>query len=261
VHILRAILRLTRLDSSLLGFLTLFVPLLVRTHDLSFSLGMAIPLLFICMCTFVANDLDDLERDEINHPDRPLPMHTMGPTAAVVVYFSLLAAALFSTRHFVEARTAFWYYALITLSLSYGYVVEFAGGIKSLYVSAVMSIPVVVLARLFPAEPRLYLMAGAVFLLALGRELCMDIRDRSGDDSSFMHRLRPKPLAVAAFGLQAAGLSLLVAQARSAGAVLAIILMALLVLLAGASWFRLGNERYAITAMKLQFFVGLYLLT
>lgn len=261
MQVLRAILRLTRFDSSLLGFLTIFVPLAVRTHDLSFSMGVALPLLFICMCTFVANDMDDLERDQINHPDRPLPRGTVGATTAVVLYFCFLAAALFSTRHFVEARTAFWYYALITLSISYGYVVEFAPGLKSLYVSAVMSIPVVVLARLFPEDPRLYLMAFAVFLLALGRELCMDIRDRSGDASSFVHRLRPKPLAVTAFGLQAIGLGLLAAQARTPADVLAVVIMTMLVLMAAAWWFRFGNERNAIVAMKLQLFVGLYLLT
>src|SRR6266481_2021310 len=107
-----------------MGFLCLFIPIYVRTKDLAVSLGRAIPLLFICMCTFIANDLDDLERDQTNHPDRPLPARHLNPTVAAGLYFICLALSLFFTRHFADQRTAFWYYVLLTLSISYGYVVE-----------------------------------------------------------------------------------------------------------------------------------------
>ena len=116
---LRAILRLTRLDSSLLAFLAIFLPFLVRTKNLSISFGKAIPLLFIFVCTFIANDLDDVERDKVNHPDRPLPAGHLTPALATVLYFTSLASALFSTRYYVPPGIAFLYYALISLTISY----------------------------------------------------------------------------------------------------------------------------------------------
>jgi geranylgeranylglycerol-phosphate geranylgeranyltransferase len=186
------------MDSGVLAFLCLFIPVYARSHDLAVSAGRAIPLLFICMCTFIANDLDDLERDLINHPDRPLPGRRLTPTAAGVLYFVCLALALFTTRYLVDQRIAFWYYGLATASISYGYVVEYLPSIKALYVAAAISIPIWIVATSYPDERRLYVLAAAGFFFALGRELCMDIDDRPGDVASMIHgkhhwRLRPFP--------------------------------------------------------------------
>ena len=119
MQILRAILRLTRLDSSLLALLAVFLPLWVRTGNLAQSLGRALPLLFSFMCTFIANDLDDVEKDRVNHPDRPLPARQITPALAAVLYFTCLALALFSTRCYVSPGIAFLYYSLIALLISY----------------------------------------------------------------------------------------------------------------------------------------------
>jgi geranylgeranylglycerol-phosphate geranylgeranyltransferase len=261
VTALRAILRLTRLDSSLLGFLAIFLPLLVRTNDLALSFGRAIPLLFICMCTFIANDLDDVERDRVNHPERPLPARHLSPTVAAVLYFGSLAAALLSTRHYVTQGIAFLYYALITLSISYGYVVDCLPSLKAPYVSAATSVPVLIVAALYPDEARLYILAGSVFLLTIGREICMDIKDRPGDGISFMHRFRPTPLAVAAFSLQTIGLLLLAIQTHKLGDIVDLLAMIFLLALSGVYWFKLASYKWAIILMKLQFFAGLYFLT
>src|ERR1041384_6546705 len=104
--------------------------MLVRSKDLESSVGKSIPLLFIGMCTFIANDLDDREKDQVNHPDRPLPARHLTPEFAAILYFTLLGAALFSTSHFVEPNIAFWYYGLMTLSISYGYIVECLPSVK-----------------------------------------------------------------------------------------------------------------------------------
>lgn len=78
---LRAILRLTQVDSSMLSFLAIFLPLSVRTKDLGLSFSRAIPLLFTGMCTFIANDLNDIEKDRVNHPERPLPVRHLTPNS------------------------------------------------------------------------------------------------------------------------------------------------------------------------------------
>jgi geranylgeranylglycerol-phosphate geranylgeranyltransferase len=260
VFTLRAILRLTRIDSSLLGALAIFLPLLVRTKNLGLSVGKAIPLLFIGMCTFIANDLDDREKDRVNHPDRPLPAHQLTPEFAAVLYFTLLGAALFSTRHFVAPGIAFWYYGLMTLSISYGYIVECLQSVKTTYVAAASSVPVLIVAASYPNEPRLYVVAATVFLLTLGREICGDILDRAGDAISYMHRFRPISLAVFAFFLQLMGLLLLAIQILKLGDIIALLAMTFLLALAGVLWFRLARYRRATLLMKIQFFVGLYFL-
>jgi geranylgeranylglycerol-phosphate geranylgeranyltransferase len=220
---LRAILRLTRLGTSLLGFVAIFIPSLVRTNDLRISVGRAVPLLFICVCTFIANDLDDVERDRINHPDRPLPAGHLTAAVAGFMYFTSLGLALFSTSYCVTQGIAFWYYGLIAISISYGYVVECFPSFKAPYVAATSSIPVIIVAAWYPAESGLYFVAGSVFLVSIGREVCMDITDRVGDDESFMHRFDPRTLALVAFCFQFTGLLLLLVQVHNPSDILALI--------------------------------------
>lgn len=261
MRIARALITLTRLDTSLLVALAIFIPVFARTRDLSLSLSRAVPLLFIGMCTFVANNLDDIERDRINHPDRPLPSGHVKPELAAALYFSCLMAALFTARAFAPAEIVFWYYFLLATSISYGYIVECFPGFKALYVAVATSVPVLIVAVSYPKEGRLYLVAGAVFLFVLGRELCMDIADRAGDGESFMHRIGERPVAIAAICIQATGLLLLVLQVDELMDVADVFVIAFLLALSSLYWFNLeGRRRRAIFLMKLQLVVGLYFL-
>jgi geranylgeranylglycerol-phosphate geranylgeranyltransferase len=227
---------------------------------LGLSLGKAIPLFFIAMCTFIANDLDDLERDRVNHPDRPLPAGHLTPEFAAVMYFVSLTLGLFSTRYFVAQDIAFWYYGLFILSISYGYIVDYLPSIKTPYVATAISVPVLIIARSYPNEPRLYVIAGSVSLFALGREICGDILDRPGDAVSYMHRFKPASLAFVSFFVQLIGLLLLATQIRSLVEIADLLAMTFLFALAGVYWFKLARYRQAILIMKIQLFVGLYFL-
>jgi 4-hydroxybenzoate polyprenyltransferase len=257
---LRAILRLSRLSTSLLGAVAIFVALLARTRDLGLSFGQAIPLFFIAICTFIANDLDDLERDRVNHPDRPLPAGHLTPKLAAVLYFVALTLALSSTKYFVAQDVAFLYYGLTILSISYGYIIEYLPSLKTPYVAAASSIPVLIIARSYPNEPSLYVIAGSVFLFTLGREICGVILDRHGDPVSYLHRFKPASLALVSFIVQVIGLPLLATQIRKPGEIAALLAMILLLGLAGLYWFKLASYRQATLLMKIQLFVGLYFL-
>ncbi len=258
--IVRAILRLIRLDSSLLGFLAVFLSLLARTKDFALSLTKAIPFLFICICTFIANDIDDVEKDRINHPERPLPSGHLSSTSAVILYFTFLALALFSTRHYVEPYIAFWYYGITILSISYRYIVNWLPNLKTPYVALAVSIPFLMMAASYPTETKLYTVAGSVFLLTLGREICGNIQDRAGDSVSFMHSINPVTLAVIAFSLQVIGILLLSTEVYKLGDLIDLIAMILLQVVSGFYWFKLARYRRATNVMKLQFLVGLYFL-
>ena len=257
---LRAIFQLIRLESSLLAFLAIFLPLLVRSNDLAFSFRKAAPLLFICICTFIANDLDDVEKDRVNHPDRPLPAGHLSPVFVVVLYFTSLALALFSTKYYIEPNIDFLYYGAISLSISYGYIVEYLPSLKAPYVAIVASVPILIVAATYPNETKLYIVAGSLFLLTLGREVCMDIKDRDGDPVSFMHRFSPAPLAKVAFFLQMIGLFLLVSLINKIGDIIDFVAMTFLFTLSGVSWFKLERYKISLILMKIQLFVGLYFL-
>lgn len=257
---LRAIMRLTRVESSFIGFLAIFLPFLVRTGDLYLSFGKSIPLLFISMCTYIANDLNDVERDQINHPERPLPAGHLSPTIATLLYFIFLGSALFSTRHYVPPRVSFWYYALIILSLSYSYIVEYLPSIKAIYVAAVTTIPVLIVAVSFPGEARLHTVAGSVLFYTMGKEICMDIRDRVGDVVSFLHRFRPNSLASVAFSLQLTGLLLLATESRYLDYLVDLMAMVILLVIASILWFKFADYQRAIMAMRCQLLLGLYFL-
>lgn len=258
--LLRAILRLIRFSTSLLCVLAIFVPLLARTKNLALSIGEAIPLLFICMCTFIANDLDDIEKDRINHPDRPLPAGHLSPQFAATVFFLSLGLAFFSTKYFVPQDIAFWYYGLITITISYRYVVGFLPSLKTIYTAIGSSIPLLLVATSFPHEQKLRVAVASVFLFILAREICGDVLDRSGDAVSFMHRFNPSSLALTAFILQALGLVLLAFETTNRGDVIALTSMTLLLTWSTIDWFKLARYRRATLLMKIQLFVGLYFL-
>lgn len=258
--ILRALVRLTRLSTSLLSALAVFVAFMARTRDFRLSLGNAIPLLFIGMCTFIANDLEDLEKDRLIHPERPLPARNLTPEFAAILYFVALGVALFSTRYFVAQDIALWYYGLTVTSISYVYIVDGLPSLKTVYVAAASSIPVLIIARSFPKEPRLYVIAGSVFLFTLGREICGDIQDRTGDAVAYLHRFSPSSLAVVAFSVNAVGVSLLAFQVRTPAEIADVLAMTVILALAGVYWFKFGRHRKATFLMKMQLFVGLYLL-
>jgi 4-hydroxybenzoate polyprenyltransferase len=219
-------------------------------------------MLLIGVCAFVANDLDDIEADCINHPERPLPSKNVSPLFAAGIYFVCLAAALLTTRVFVPSRVAFLYYVTVTLTISYRYVVAFVPNVKALYSAGTIAVPARIVADFNGREPRLYIVVIAVFAFALGRELCMDVVDRAGDRMSLMHRFKPNSIAIFAFLLQTASLLLiLVSFSRfDPWAVVDLTALAALLVLAGVYWFRLDRHSTATDVMKLQLLLGLYFL-
>jgi geranylgeranylglycerol-phosphate geranylgeranyltransferase len=260
VIFLPTIFRLVRVETSFLGFLAIFIPLLVRNNDLSLSFWRAAPLLFISFCTFIANDLDDIEKDRINHPTRPLPAGHISPTIAVILYFTFLGSALFSTKYFIPSGIDFFYYGALSISISYGYIVEYIPALKTLYVAIGSAVPIFIVSCFYPNETRLNVAVGSIFLLTLGREIFKDIRDRVGDPVSFMHRFRPVPVAKTAFSLQIIGLLLLVTLIDRIGDLIDLLMMLILLVLSGFYWFKSKNYKLALIFMKIQLFVGLYFL-
>jgi geranylgeranylglycerol-phosphate geranylgeranyltransferase len=213
------------------------------------------------MCTFITNDLDDIEKDKVNHPDRPLPSGNLAPTFVAVFYYFCLAMALFTTRHFVVAtHVAFLYYLLLILCISYHYIVEYLPTIKAIYVAAASSVPLLILVAHYPNETALYWIAVALFAVMLGREMCKDLLDRAGDPVSFLHRIPEAVMATLAFALQALGLALLTPLVNDLKHFIGLVTMTALLALSGFLWFHLQRRVAATGLMKLVIFLGLYFL-
>ena len=146
------------------------------------------------------------------------------------------------------------------LSISYGYVVEYIPSFKAPYVAASISIPLFIIALSYPAEKQLYIVTIAGFLFALGREVCMDINDRTGDVPSIIHKIDQLPLTIAAFVVQIIGLSLLIVKFNQLYDTIVIGLMALVITSSGFTWFVLKKQTVANKIMKIQMLIGLYFL-
>lgn len=253
-----ALLQITRPSSSLLTFLSVLIPVYVRTNDFGISLRRSLPLLFASMCTFIGNDLDDTEKDRINHPERPLPSGRIAPSVAASAYFVSLLLGLLSIRFYVGTnRIAFLYYALLATWISYHYVVEYLPTIKALYVASVSILPVLIVAAYYPSEHTPRHVAAALFLFMLGRELCKDLPDRAGDPKSRLHSVQPLAVARSAFAIQAVGLILL--GLRISGPLTGTIFVAMSVgiVVAYLCWFRGERLLTALRIMQVVLFLGL----
>lgn len=255
---LSATIRLARPHTTLLAFLTIFVPVFVHTRDATASLTLAAPLLFVSMCTFLLNDLNDVEKDRINHPYRPLPRGEITPVLVVIIYYICLALALFSIRFGVRhAPTAFLYYVLLILAVNYSYIVEYIAAIKAPYVAAVSTLPILIVAAHYPRRRELYLTAAAFFAFNLGRELCRDVIDRPGDGASPVHKFDPVPVARAGFSLQLAALLLIVVQVESLRDLAVLVTMVMVLAAAYVWWFKRDQPFAATEISKVAMYLGL----
>ena len=91
-----ALWRLSRAEGCLLAFVLVLLPHYLSGGDLWPSVGLALPILPIATCTFILNDINDIERDAVNHPSRPLPSGTISVKYAAAFYTALF---ILSQRH------------------------------------------------------------------------------------------------------------------------------------------------------------------
>lgn len=140
----------------------------------------------------------------------------MAPATAACIYYICLLSALLSIYLFIQPDSiAVVYYTLLTMCISYGYVVEFLPSLKPVYVSCLSTVPVLILFAHYSAEVKLLWVVAAMLVFNLGREMCKDILDRPGDPASTLHRVSSERMAAYAFSLQGTGFVLLSPLIRS----------------------------------------------
>lgn len=249
--------RISRLDTSLIVFLSLAVPLYLRLHDYRMALGRSLPLMVIAMCGFILNDIHDAERDEENHPNRPLPRKQLTDTHAAIIYFVLLAAALAALRAFVDAPMAAWYLLLLVALINYNYIVTFFPFLKNIYAAGTGTIPLVILALTLGRDQVSVTTLVALFCFLLGRELLMDVEDLRGDGNTLAKILGPVLATYAGFALKLGSVGVLLAGASGRLSInLAIAILALDVVFAVA-WTKQQFRRVVLHGMKAQLALGI----
>ena len=251
---------LTRFDTCALVFASVSLPLYFHSGDFVFSLTSALPVLTICMCGFVINDLSDIEKDRENHPRRPLPRQAINELGASIIYFSLLAASLVAIKLYVASSAVYLYLLLLVALINYNYVVEYVPAIKTVYVATVGLIPIFILASLLGGETIIARIAPSLFLFLLGRELLMDVQDLRGDAKTFVKIIGISNGENFAFILKLLGSSALWLAATSVVDMLLVFFLVFLDLAFAYMWRLNLQRRTIIQLMKVQLLVGIYFL-
>src|ERR1051326_1660581 len=221
-----AIARISRIDTSLVVFLSLGVPLYFKVHSVELALAKSLPILAIAMCGFILNDIHDIERDRENHPDRPLPRKQLSETQAAVLYFSLLSTALVMLRIFVDVEEIFLYLLLLIALINYNYIVDYFPYLKNVYVACVGIIPLLILSLLLKRQDMMLATIPALFAFLLGREILMDVEDLRGDGTTLSRVFGPRVAIRAGFCLKAAaGATLLVLASNNWMKICAVVML------------------------------------
>ncbi len=177
-----AIAKLIRIEKSISNSLSIFFPLIYITRNISFSLNYSIPIFFMFAAAFVINDINDLEKDKINHSNRALPKNDISINMAIILYYFFLAGALLSIKLTVPFNYVFIYLLYIVLITNYDYLNMGYPYLKNLYVVLVFSIHFAILYLIIPIN--IFILIGLVINI-LCKEIYMDIRDIKGDGKTF----------------------------------------------------------------------------
>ncbi|HEX8450044.1 MAG TPA: UbiA family prenyltransferase [Allosphingosinicella sp.] len=255
----KAIARLSRLPSCAVAFLTVIVPTYAHTSDAMASMAAAVPILTICMCTFILNDLNDMERDRVNHPERPLPSGAISPRDAAAAYAVIFTASLLSITFFIDQYLHYLYFMLLLLGVGYNVTVNHLARLKTIHVAITISLGLILVSRLIQLDLDMKVLATA-FLFILGRELLMDVQDAGGDGDTFAKRLQPRNATLVAFALQGLGVLTLFFAVTAAWEAVAASIIALLLFAIIWEWRKKERRRHLLLLMQVQMLWGIVFL-
>jgi 4-hydroxybenzoate polyprenyltransferase len=162
---------------------------------------------------YATNDLNDIEKDQENHPERAIPSGILTPAQGALFFFITLGATLLWVRLFIPSRPAFVYLCGIIVGINYSYIVSFLWPLKNVYVALKAILPLFLLWQITsPAHPLLNI-ALATALYVVGAEILSDVNDLHGDvitPAKWMGR----QAASIGFAFQLAGGTVLLLSAR-----------------------------------------------
>jgi 4-hydroxybenzoate polyprenyltransferase len=251
---------LTRFDASALVFLVVFAPLFAFYGDAWSAARPALPLLAICMCGFVLNNIRDVERDRENHPDRPLPRGEVTEAVAAAVFLVLLVVALALLKILIPAQRLFPYVLVLLALITYNYIVDYFPYLKNLAVALAGLLPIAIIAsenhNPFPVEATM--LAALFFLISI--EMLRDILDASGDGMTLVKKLGLSTGANLSFGFKfLSDFTLLLFSTTTPRGILSLGILVTDVALVFL-WIKAGYRRSVIRAMKAELALSIFYL-
>ena len=244
--------RLSRAEGAFLALSLIFFPYYLHSFDLAESLALSLPVVPISLCAYIINDMNDLERDAVNHPHRVLPTGKISLKAAASIYIIIFIISLIMVRVLIAPGVHYPYLVLFIASINYGTIVDHLPKLKNIYIAATCLLPFVIAntaAGTTIVSP--YLMI-AVFFFTLGREMLMDVRDQEGDGQTLAQALPGLTIPIIAFALHTVAIGSLVAvsNTRLRWAALAAITIILIVVM--VRWRHARERGSLVNAMKIQ---------
>jgi len=261
IAFLLVFLRLSRIDSCILTSLTVFLPIFYHTNSLRIGISEAIPILPIMMCGFVANDINDIEKDSVNHPNRPLPSKEVSVIVAVVLYFVLLSISLILIKTNIQGILIIHYIVFLIGIINYNYIVEYFPWIKNFYVATIGIAPILIAIESSGLSIVYYCLAISFALFILGREILMDVHDAEGDSDSLALRFGKQKSIRLAFVIQSIGLAILIPLCSNVQKACLLGILILVTIIFVKMWKEESYQHSIIMTMKLQMFLGLFFLT
>lgn len=194
-----AVLRLVRLDTILITFLGVFIPVLLKTNKFLFSLAHAAPILTCSACTFILNDIHDVEKDRVNHPRRPLVLNQLSIVLASSLYLIFLIFSILLITNIVSADVVFIYFVFLIAMINYDFIVKYHPKLKNVYVAFSSILPVVILWSICRDMKPYWEVASSLCIYIFCREFLMDFLDREGDGDTLVKCISEKFVCSIAF--------------------------------------------------------------
>ena len=244
--------RISRLDTSLLAAMSIFLPMVWSDLGIRKSSEYSIPLLFAAMASFILNDIHDVERDTQNHPDRTLPSGEMSINSAVILYYIILACAVVSLDSFIPYELIFYYVIFLVVVINYNYIVQYFMPYKIIYVAASTAIPVQISQIVINFSGPRWVLPLSLFMFILSREILMDILDRDGDRRNIASVVEEGQLVALSIALQLSSILLISIIAASTVQYIIVFFVLIIGIFSMYLWNSFGNRPRAIEVMKVQ---------
>ncbi len=251
-----SLLRLGRVETSALLWGVVFIPVLTNSNQLVLSLKTSLPMLLISMCTFILNDIGDVEKDRINHPDRPIPNGEITLQLATFSYFILILSTITYIYFIIPSNIIFIYFAMMVLCISYNYIVEYFPYVKNFYVAGVMILPLWVVDEVTNGISDFKVITFSIFLTVFGREVIMDVLDEIGDKNTLAKIFGSYVSSITAFLFQLLGIIMLYYASDNIYKILSVLTILSIYLYNVYCWTKIHNRNMSIRLMKVQLLAG-----
>lgn len=174
------LMRISVIGNVWLAFLTSMHILGLNIYQIEVFFGF-ISVTFLVAAGFVLNDINDIEKDRISHPKRPLPSGRISVRIALGVCISLLSLSFMFALMSGRIPILFEISLATLLIIFYTKITHRSGFLANIVTALLSTLPWIMTATIAMEGDQIILPTLITFLLVLTREVILDIHDVVGD--------------------------------------------------------------------------------